>query len=61
MAEAMIARHPSIIRLRPSLKDWNERLRSECARRGIGFTRTMAEDAFDEVIRTILQKGGLAS
>ena len=28
MAEAMIARHPSIIRLRPSQKDWNERLRS---------------------------------
>jgi uncharacterized protein (DUF58 family) len=44
-----------------AVTDWNERLRSECARRGIGFTRTMAEDAFDEVIRTILQKGGLAS
>ena len=41
--------------------DWNERLRGECAKRGIGFTRTMADDAFDEVIRTILQKGGLAS
>jgi uncharacterized protein (DUF58 family) len=39
---------------------WNERLRNECARRGIGFTRTMAGNAFDEVIRAILQKGGLA-
>lgn len=27
-AEAMIARHPSIIRLRPSLHDWNDVLRS---------------------------------
>lgn len=44
-----------------AVADWNERLRGECARRGIGFTRTMADDAFDEVIRTILQKGGLAS
>ena len=44
-----------------AVNDWNERLRSECARRGIGFTRTMADEAFDEVIRTILQKGGLAS
>ncbi len=44
-----------------AVNDWNERLRSECARHGIGFTRSMADDAFDEVIRTILQKGGLAS
>ncbi|MCX6865725.1 MAG: DUF58 domain-containing protein [Verrucomicrobia bacterium] len=44
-----------------AVTDWNERLRTECARGGIGFTRTMADDAFDEVIRTILQKGGLAS
>ncbi len=44
-----------------AVADWNERLRAECAKRGIGFTRTMADDAFDEVIRTILQKGGLAS
>ncbi len=44
-----------------AVNDWNERLRTECARRGIGFTRTMADAAFDEVIRTILQKGGLAS
>jgi len=44
-----------------AVKDWNERLRVECAKRGIGFTRTMADEAFDEVIRAILQKGGLAS
>lgn len=40
---------------------WNERLRTECARRGIGFTRTLESEAFDEVIRTILQRGGLAA
>lgn len=44
-----------------AVAEWNERLRVECARRGIGFTRTMAGEAFDEVIRAILQKGGLAS
>ena len=43
-----------------AVADWNERLRVECSRRGIGFTRTMADDAFDEVIRAILQRGGLA-
>ena len=43
-----------------AVETWNERLREECARLGIGFTRTRAEDAFDEVIRTILQRGGLA-
>ncbi len=43
-----------------AVADWNERLRAECSRRGIGFTRTMADDAFDEVIRAILQRGGLA-
>lgn len=32
MAQAMIARHPAIQRLRPSLKDWNEALRARvCA------------------------------
>ena len=41
--------------------DWNEELRVECARRGIGFTRTLDSEAFDEVIRIILQRGGLAA
>jgi uncharacterized protein (DUF58 family) len=44
-----------------AVSDWNDRLRGECARQGIGFTRTLADAAFDEVIRTILQRGGLAS
>lgn len=44
-----------------AVAEWNERLRVECARRGIGFTRTMGGEAFDEVIRAILQRGGLAS
>jgi uncharacterized protein (DUF58 family) len=44
-----------------AVASWNERLRSECARRGIGFTRTIADEAFDDVIRIILQKGGLTS
>ena len=41
--------------------EWNERLRVECARRGIGYTRTLETEAFDEVIRMILQRGGLAA
>lgn len=44
-----------------AVTEWNERLRTECARRGIGFTRTLQDEAFDEVIRTILQRGGLAA
>jgi uncharacterized protein (DUF58 family) len=44
-----------------AVAEWNERLRVECARRGIGFTRTLDSEAFDEVIRAILQRGGLAA
>ena len=43
------------------MAEWNEKLRVECARRGIGFTRTLDSEAFDEVIRAILQRGGLAA
>lgn len=44
-----------------AVKEWNEGLKTECARRGIGFSRTMQGDAFEDVIQTILRQGGLAS
>jgi hypothetical protein len=44
-----------------AVAEWNEKLRVECSRRGIGFTRTLDTEAFDEVIRAILQRGGLAA
>lgn len=44
-----------------AVSEWNEGLKTECARRGIGFSRATPGDAFEDVIQTILRKGGLAS
>ena len=41
--------------------DWNDRLRSFCASRGIGLVATTPEVPFDTVIQNILRRGGLVS
>ncbi len=40
---------------------WNSDLRAECAQRGIGFNTTSPDIPFEDVIRDILRKGGLAT
>ena len=43
------------------MEEWNESLRKECARRGIGLASTTNEVPFDQVIQGILRKGGLVA
>ena len=40
---------------------WNEGLKKECARRGIGLASVTKEVAFDAVIQDILRRGGLVA
>jgi uncharacterized protein (DUF58 family) len=40
---------------------WNTALQSECAQRAIGFNTVSNTVPFEDVIRNILRKGGLAS
>ena len=42
-----------------AVRQWNEGLRDECARCGIGFTRAFNNVPFDRVVEVILRKGGL--
>lgn len=44
-----------------AVKEWNERLKSECSRRGIGLVSTTSDVPFDFVIQTMLRKGGLVA
>lgn len=44
-----------------AIAEWNEDLRKECARRGIGLAATTNEVPFDEVVQGILRKGGLVA
>lgn len=44
-----------------AIAEWNEELRRECARRGIGLAATTNEVPFDEVVQGILRKGGLVA
>ncbi|WP_411846642.1 DUF58 domain-containing protein [Roseibacillus persicicus] len=44
-----------------AITKWNEDLRKECARRGIGLAATTNEVPFDEVVQGILRKGGLVA
>jgi hypothetical protein len=44
-----------------AVRDWNERLRSFCASRGIGLVATTPQVPFDTVIQNILRRGGLVS
>ena len=39
--------------------EWNESLRKECVRRGIGFAATTDDIPFEVVVQSILRKGGL--
>jgi hypothetical protein len=44
-----------------AVADWNDALQAECAQRAIGFNRTANTVPFEDVVRSILRKGGLAS
>jgi uncharacterized protein (DUF58 family) len=46
-------------RYEAAMKEWNEDLRLECSRRGIGLGVTTNEIPFDEVVQGILRRGGL--
>ncbi len=46
---------------RLAMEEWNEHLRTECAKRGIGLGTTTSDVPFDQVISNILRKGGLTS
>ncbi len=43
------------------MAEWNASLKKECARRGIGYASTTDDIPFDEVVQTILRKGGLVA
>jgi len=42
------------------LTEWNERLKKECVKRGLGHLQTSNVDQFEEIITNIIRKGGLA-
>ena len=44
-----------------AVAEWNDALQAECAQRAIGFNRTANTVPFEDVVRSILRKGGLAS
>lgn len=44
-----------------AVRTWNATLRRTCAQRGIGLAATTADVPFDEVIRSILRRGGLVA
>lgn len=44
-----------------AVAEWNADLRAECAQRGIGFNTSSPDIPFEDVIRDILRKGGLAT
>lgn len=44
-----------------AIADWNEKLTSSCAKRGIGLASTTPEIAFERVIQDILRRGGLVA
>ena len=44
-----------------AMAQWNEHLRTECGKRGIGLGTMTSDQPFDEVISSILRKGGLVS
>jgi uncharacterized protein (DUF58 family) len=46
---------------RDAIAAWNEDLRTECARRGIGLASTTSDVPFEAVIQSMLRKGGLVA
>lgn len=43
-----------------ALAEWNENLRKECSKRGIGHLTTTSKDRFESTVTNIIRKGGLA-
>ncbi|MEO5716417.1 MAG: DUF58 domain-containing protein [Luteolibacter sp.] len=46
---------------REAVAGWNEGLRTECARRGVGLASTTSDVPFEVVIQSMLRKGGLVA
>ena len=46
---------------REAVGAWNENLRTECARRGVGLASTTSDVPFEVVIQSMLRKGGLVA
>jgi len=46
---------------REAVAAWNESLRNECARRGVGLASTTSDVPFEVVIQSMLRKGGLVA
>lgn len=46
---------------RETIAAWNDDLRAECARRGIGLASTTSDVPFEIVIQSMLRKGGLVA
>ncbi len=44
-----------------AMANWNESLKSQCAKMGIGLTQTTTDVPFDQVIQAILHRGGLVA
>ncbi|MBN2161876.1 MAG: DUF58 domain-containing protein [Pontiellaceae bacterium] len=50
-----------VARYADAVREWNDGLKSECARRGVGFVQAYSEMPFDRVVEVILRKGGLVA
>lgn len=48
-------------RYQQAVTDWNQRLRTCCARSGIGLTSTSTEPPFETVIQDMLRRGGVVA
>ncbi len=46
---------------REAIASWNDDLRTECSRRGIGLASTTSQVPFEAVIQSMLRKGGLVA
>lgn len=46
---------------REAIAAWNDSLKNECARRGVGLASTTSDVPFDVVIQSMLRKGGLVA
>ncbi|MFC7336368.1 DUF58 domain-containing protein [Haloferula chungangensis] len=46
---------------REAMQAWNDQLKEDCARRGIGLASTTNDVPFEFVIQTMLRKGGLVA
>ena len=44
-----------------TIAEWNANLRTQCARREIGFAAVTTDVPFEEVVQMILRRGGLVA